>query len=195
MTLGVAFPSAPAVLPNFVIRANNGETGCMYLCNAVSAYAAKKLCEALTFPHIKIQSHQFAEIVSHVYSPEEAAWSLPDNVATMIRQFVRHREVIPAPVAPTPAIVVADAALYVPRRGKRAKKEPAPRYGDDGVSDMLSQVVGVGKYDRDKLVNLAKVNKIWDDKYLSLDAGRTKMVITNKLRGMARRGDKIEWGQ
>lgn len=102
MTLEAPFPSSPSRPPRFVIRADNVEAGTLYLSNAYSLYAARKLYDALCggmprvghtsfyvqFGHVRIGSDQITQIMGHKYTSEEDEWQLPDNVATAIRQFV-----------------------------------------------------------------------------------------------------------
>lgn len=41
---------------------------------------------------------------------------------------------------------------------------------------------------------LAEINGVWDDKYLKLSGGLLVMTVTNRLKGLVRKGGTVSWG-
>lgn len=142
-----AWPSAPAVLPRYGIRAVRDD-GALYMNNSVGLYAIKKVFDSLTngeaikeLPGNRVKAgrvvisfelpEDMGAVLRYKYRPDEAAWELPRNYQNMIEQFCE-RSITKSPVDGQTVIMEAIASsdgLYAARgqvaRGVAA--QPAAR--------------------------------------------------------------------
>lgn len=49
------------------------------------------------------------------------------------------------------------------------------------------------RVNKDTAATLAKLNGVWDDKYAKLSGGLLVMTVTNRLKGLVKKGGEVKW--
>lgn len=52
---------------------------------------------------------------------------------------------------------------------------------------------GWDRVNKDTAERLAKLNGVWDDKYAKLSGGLLVMTVTNRLKGLVKKGGEVKW--
>jgi len=77
------------------------------------------------------------------------------------------------------------------------KREPAVTgAGTRTIINKLATAPGCEDWSRvtkDTARALAELNGVWDDKYAKLSGGLLVMTVTNRLKGLVRRGEAVRW--
>ena len=62
-------------------------------------------------------------------------------------------------------------------------------------ASLAPAVVGNGwsRVTKDTAQRLAKLNSVWDDKYAKLSGGLLVMTVTNRLKGLVKKGGTVKW--
>lgn len=85
------------------------------------------------------------------------------------------------PLEGAPVVVAKPIPLYPPATQKRIDNRRSA--AEDGWSRVKS----------DNAKRLAELNGVWDDKYAKLSGGLLVMTVTNRLKGLVKKGGEVKW--